>query len=278
MLNRANGRPRLFDAEGDYAAFERVLAPACERIAMRLLAYCIMPNHWHLVVWPRQDEDLSRFMNWLTLTHTQRWHTCRQTVGTGHLSQGRFKSFVVQTDQHLLTVCRDVERTALRAHLVERAEQWRWSSLWRRTSGDIPQQALVSEWPVARPAEWVEWVNADDSGEDLTRLRQSVVRSQPFGGAEWLTRMVERFGLVSTIRNEGQPRKVVMENGSLYLSAYGIILPRMKHWGLTDRRFHGRSQTECQRGSSGLFTCKARTVARALEPVFRKAGHDRRLP
>lgn len=66
--------------------------------------------------------------------------------------------------------------------------------------------------------------------------------------------------------------------GSLYLSAYGIILPRMKHWGLTDRRFHGRSQTECQHGSSGLFTCKARTVARATEPVFRKAGHDRRLP
>jgi len=66
-------------------------------------------------------------------------------------------------------------------------------------------------------------------------------------------------------------------NGSLYFSACGTILPRMKNWGLIDRRFHGRSQTECQRGSSGPLTCKARTVARAAEPAFRKAGHDRRL-
>lgn len=75
-----------------------------------------------------------------------------------------------------------------------------------------------------------------------------------------------------------QEQRPQFGTGSLYLSAYGIILPRMKHWGLIDRRFHGRSQTECQRGSSGLFTCKARTVARAVEPAFRKAGHDRRLP
>jgi putative transposase len=119
VLNRANGRMALFDDDGDYAAFERVLAQACERVSMRLLAYCVMPNHWHLVVWPQRDGDLSRFMNWLTLTHTQRWHTHRQTVGTGHLYQGRFKSFVVQTDEHLLTGCRYVEGNALRAGLVE---------------------------------------------------------------------------------------------------------------------------------------------------------------
>jgi putative transposase len=90
VLNRANGRQRLFDDDGDYDAFERVLAPACERVSMRLLAYCVMPNHWHLVVWPQHDGDLSRFMSWVTLTHTQRWHAYRQTVGTGHLYQGRF--------------------------------------------------------------------------------------------------------------------------------------------------------------------------------------------
>src|SRR3989442_8959181 len=126
VLNRANGRLRLFDDEEDYAAFERVLTQACERVPMRLLAYCVMPNHWHLVLWPRGEGDLSRFMSWLTLTHTQRWHAFHQSVGTGHLYQGRFKSFVVQADDHLLTVCRYVERNALRAKLVERAEDWRW--------------------------------------------------------------------------------------------------------------------------------------------------------
>lgn len=214
VLNRANGRQRLFDDDGDYVAFERVLAQACERVSMRLLAYCVMPNHWHLVVWPRQDGDLSRFMSWLTLTHTQRWHTHRQTVGTGHLYQGRFKSFVVQTDEHLLTVCRYVERNALRAGLVERAEAWRWSSLWRTTYGDAQQQSLVSDGPVARPIDWVDWVNADEGGEELRHLRQSVVRSQPFGELEWVTATIERFGLVSTIRHEGRPRKVLAENCS----------------------------------------------------------------
>jgi putative transposase len=214
VLNRANGRQRLFDDDGDYRAFERVMTQACERVSMRLLAYCVMPNHWHLVVWPRQDGNLSRFMNWLTLTHTQRWHTHRQTVGTGHLYQGRFKSFVVQTDEHLLMVCRYVERNALRAGLVERAEAWPWSSLWRKTYGDATQQSLVSEWPLARPTDWVSWVNADEGEGELRRLRQSVVRGQPFGELEWVTAMIERFGLVSTIRNEGRPRKALMGNCS----------------------------------------------------------------
>jgi putative transposase len=216
VLNRANGRQRLLEKDGDYAAFERVLGEAQQRIPMRILAYCVMPNHWHLVLWPYRDGELSRFMSWLTLTHTQRWHAYRQTVGTGHLYQGRFKSFVVQTDEHLLTVCRYVERNALRAGLVERAEQWRWSSLWRMIDGDAPPHALISDWPVARPADWVAQVNGEEGAEDLTRIRQSVVRSQPFGQTEWARAMVERFNLGSTMRNEGRPRKVkvLVENGS----------------------------------------------------------------
>ena len=98
--NRANARVTLFEDEGDYAAFERVVAQACTRVSMRLLAYCVMPNHWHLVVWPRHDGDLSRFMNWLTLTHTQRWHQHRHSVGEGHVYQGRFKSFPVETNAY----------------------------------------------------------------------------------------------------------------------------------------------------------------------------------
>jgi len=214
VLNRANGRQGLFDDDGDYAAFERVLSEAQQRIAMRLLAYCVMPNHWHLVLWPYRDGDLSRFMSWLTLTHTQRWHAYRQTVGTGHLYQGRFKSFVVQTGEHLFTVCRYVERNAVRAGLVERADAWRWSSLWRMSYGDAQQQALVSDWPLTRPADWVAWVNGNEAAADLTRIRQSVVRSQPFGQTEWVTAMIEKFNLGSTLRNEGRPRKVLVENGS----------------------------------------------------------------
>jgi putative transposase len=124
-LNRANARLTIFDDDGDFAAFEGILADAVTRYAMRLLAYCVMPNHFHLMLWPGGDGDLSRFMQWLTLTHIQRWHTHRHSTGSGHLYQGRFKSFHVQSDDHFLTVCRYVERNALRAKLVPQSEDWR---------------------------------------------------------------------------------------------------------------------------------------------------------
>src|SRR5262245_49854312 len=131
-LNRAAGRATLFEKPGDFAAFEETLRQAKERLPVRLLAYCVMPNHWHLVVWPQRDGDLSQYLRWVTVTHTQRWHAHHHTAGTGPLYQGRFKSFPVQQDEHLLSVCRYVERNPLRAKLAKRAENWRWSSLWQR--------------------------------------------------------------------------------------------------------------------------------------------------
>src|SRR3954454_23046547 len=144
-LNRGNVRLLIFEDDEDYAAFERTLGEAVTRYDMRLLAYCLMPNHFHLVVWPRLDGDLTRFMRWLTMTHTQRWHAHRHSAGSGHLYQGRFKSFPVQHDGHLLTVCRYVERNALRAGLVERAQLWRWGSLWRRAARRPPEHSKGSE-------------------------------------------------------------------------------------------------------------------------------------
>ncbi len=129
VMNRVSGKQDLFEDSGDYEAFERVLSEARERERMRVCAYALMPNHFHLVLWPRGDGDLSRFMQWLTMTHTQRWHAHRHNVGHGHLYQSRFKSFPIQTDEHFLKVCRYVERNALRARLVERAEDWVWGSL-----------------------------------------------------------------------------------------------------------------------------------------------------
>ncbi len=157
VLNRANGRLTIFETDDDYLAFEQILAEAQQRITMRLLAYCLMPNHWHLVLWPHGDGDLSRFVGWMTLTHTQRWHAFHQSAGSGHLYQGRFKSFPVQEDEHFLTVCRYVECNPVRAGLVPRAEAWPWGSLGRSQTrrrrnrllalplADPPPPALVPE-------------------------------------------------------------------------------------------------------------------------------------
>ena len=207
VLNRANAQMTIFESDADYGAFETVVAAAVERVSMRLLAYCVMPNHWHLVLHPRKDGDLSRFMTWLTLTHTQRWHAHRSTAGAGHLYQGRYKSFVTQSDEHMLSLCRYVERNALRAKLVSAAERWPWCSLWRRTFGNAESKALLSAWPVDRPRAWRRWVNKPQSEDELHAIRHCITRGRPFGAQPWVSRTAARLGLETTIRPRGRPKQ-----------------------------------------------------------------------
>jgi putative transposase len=205
VLNRATARSQIFYSPADYQAFERLLVDARDRFNMRILAFCIMPNHWHMVLWPRNDNELSKFTGWLTLTHTQRWHACRNTAGEGHLYQGRYKSFLVESDAHLLTVCRYVERNAQRANLVQRAEDWRWCSLWHQHNRTDEPSALLDSWPVSMPNNWIEQVNQPQTTEELNALRNCVKRGQPFGSASWLSRTVAHYDLQSTLRNRGRP-------------------------------------------------------------------------
>ena len=207
VLNRANARSTIFENEADYRAFEQVLEEAVERASTRLLAYCVMPNHWHLVVWPREDGELSSFIGWLTLTHTQRWHAHRESAGSGHLYQGRFKSFPVQGDEHFYTVCRYVERNALRANLVHRAEAWRWCSLHRWMQGSATEKALLSHWPLPREASWPEHVNAPQSEAEVMAIHQAIKRGSPLGDEAWTQRTAERLQLATTLTPRGRPRK-----------------------------------------------------------------------
>jgi len=197
----------IFRSDADFEAFERVLLEAIERSGTRLLSYCLMPNHWHLVVWPKDDGELSEFVGWLTLTHTQRWHAFRQSIGTGHVYQGRFKSFPIEEDDHLFTVARYVERNALRANLVRRAEQWRWGSLYRWLRGSAEDRGLLAAWPMPRPAHWIENVNTPRTEAELNALRRCVNRGSPFGSESWSDRTVRRLGLETTLRSRGRPKK-----------------------------------------------------------------------
>jgi len=206
VLNRANARMTIFDDEDDYEAFERIVHEAIERTGTDLLAWCVMPNHWHLVVQPHEDGELSRFVGWLTLTHTQRWHSHRHTVGSGHLYQGRFKSFPLQSDEHFLTVCRYVERNALRAGLVRRAEDWPWSSLSRWLQSPIAGRPFPASWPLRRSPDWVGHVNRSQTEAEMMAVRTSIQRGRPLGDENWTRQTVERLGMESTIRPKGRPK------------------------------------------------------------------------
>lgn len=207
VINRANARLQIFDTIEEYQQFEAVLMEAKERTGIQVFAYCIMPNHWHLILSPKNNGDLSKFMGWLTMTHTQRWHTSHNTTGTGHLYQGRYKSFPVQTDEYFLTVSRYVERNPLRAHLVSYAQDWKWGSLWRREYGTNEQKILLDDWPTEKPKDYLTWVNEPERDEDLIRLRTCVNRGQPFGSNSWIDHVTKQWGLQCTIRSEGRPCK-----------------------------------------------------------------------
>ncbi len=202
-------RAGLLLKEEDYAAFERILDEAFLRVPLRIPGYCVMPNHWHMVVWPRDglDHEVSDFLRWLTVTHAQRRHAHYHSSGSGHLYQGRYKSFPVESDEHLHMVLCYVERNPLRANLVERAQDWRWSSLGRCTQEDDKVRQLLARWPIPRPKTWTSRVNRAEGKMELEAFRRSVQRGQPYGNELWSERIVQTLGLKSTVRPRGQPRK-----------------------------------------------------------------------
>jgi putative transposase len=196
---------QLFDKDTDFGAFQRVMIEAHQRHPIRILSYCVLSNHWHFLVWPEQDGQVTDFFRWLAHTHAMRWRVSHRTVGYGPRYQGRFKSFPVQCDEHLLTVLRYIERNALAAGLVERAQLWCWGSLWARLYGDDAIKALLSPWPVECPVDWTDRVNAPLSATELERMRVSIARSRPYGADDWVDRKASELCLEHTLRPEGRP-------------------------------------------------------------------------
>ncbi len=164
------------------------------------------PNHWHFVLSSRVDGELSRFMHWLTTTHARRWQLAKDLDGQGAVYQGRFKAIPIETECYFLWVCRYVERNALRARLVERAENWRWGSLWRRHNAAAVDGPTLAAWPIVAPADWSTHVNKPQTRDELEAFRRAMGAGQPFGEDEWARMIVGVLGQ-SPRRPRGRPRK-----------------------------------------------------------------------
>jgi len=207
VLNRSVARMTIFEKPEDYDAFLRVVDETWAEVPLPIFAMVTMPNHWHFVVRPTSDDQVSEFFRRLTVMHTMRWHAHYHTGGTGHLYQGRFKSFPVQDDEHLLTVMRYVERNPVRANLIAKAEEWRWGSAWVRSqkTAEHPWLQVPSSPPI--PRQWRAWVNKPQSQSEVDALRNCIRRGCPFGSDPWSRSSVKRLGLESTLRPRGRPRK-----------------------------------------------------------------------
>ncbi|HET6247642.1 MAG TPA: transposase [Tepidisphaeraceae bacterium] len=207
VLNRAAGRRELFADAADYAAFIRVIAGTLESAPMRICSFCLMPNHWHLLLWPERDGDLARFMQKLTITHVRRWVEHRHRVGHGSVYQGRYKSFPTENDAHFTTVARYIERNAVRAGIARRAEQWRWSSLGQKATLETPLIPLAA-WPVRRRKDWTDWVNQPQTAAEEAALRHCLSHNRPFGSEQWTVKMESVLNL-GPFRKSGRPKKEV---------------------------------------------------------------------
>jgi putative transposase len=202
VINRGNARGTVFHKDDDFAAFLRLIGDAHERLAMRVLAYCLLNNHFHLVLWPHGDGDLSRWMQWLLTAHVRRYH--RHYHGSGHVWQGRFKAFPIQQDEHLLTVLRYVERNPVRANLVAHSREWLWSSAGMWVRKEWP--AWLEVGPVRYEGNWLRWVDRPQTAAEEESLRNCIARGTPYGGRLWQQLTARRLGLESSLRARGRPR------------------------------------------------------------------------
>jgi putative transposase len=206
VINRASARLTLFSDKKEYGLFESVLVEAQKKFEMRIISYICMPNHFHMILFPERDGDISKFMYWFTMTLTARWHAIHKTTGSGHIFQGRYKSFLIEPSQ-LLKVVRYIERNALRASLIKNAEGWKYSSLYRRLKGSKKQKSFLYAPKGFFPKDYLSFVQEPLTLNEMESIRNSVNRGTPFGSKSWQEKMVDKFKLQASVRKRGRPKK-----------------------------------------------------------------------
>ena len=211
-LNRGNNRARVFFHDADFQQFLHALVQTKERYPFRLYAYCLMDNHFHLVLEPAAGQTISRILQSLTVAHT--WHYHKRSATSGHVWQGRFKSPVVAADEHLLTVMRYVESNPLRAGLVNDLAFYPWSSYVVHGLGrplpvvdEVPLWASLGQTEEARQRYWHRWLHTPLTAKELAAVRRSVTSGRPYGPATWVEQTAVRLGLELAPRRRDRPCK-----------------------------------------------------------------------
>ena len=217
-LNRGNGGALIFHTETDYSTFLEFLVKAKKKFSVQLFGFCLLPDHFHLVIEPESAKVLSRFMQWLLTSHVRSHNKHYNT--RGHVWEGRFKSFPIQKDSHFLTILRYVLRNPIRAGLASYASEWQWSS------SQWPN--LIDPWPVGILVNLNKWADEPLSAHELERIRTCVNRQAPYGSPTWQAQTAAIGGLQSTLRPRGRPRKY-LENSH---ASPNTISSESKPWWL----------------------------------------------
>ncbi|MDD3775345.1 MAG: transposase [Sulfurovaceae bacterium] len=204
IINRGNMRMQVFNDTVDYEYFLELLEIASKREKVEIHAYCLMPNHFHLLLIPTEPNSLSRLMQWVMTSHVRYYHKKNKT--SGHIWQGRYKSFIVEKESYYLTLIRYIEANAKRAKLVRNAKDWDYGSLMER---EHRHRKLLSEPYMTLDEDWAEYVNTPMREGELHDIRNSVNRQAPLGSELWQKETAVKYGILSTLNQRGRPRKDV---------------------------------------------------------------------
>lgn len=202
VLNRGNDKKKIFHTNGDYAIFINLIERAKGLFPVKIYAYCLMPNHYHFVMSSDKAINISKFVHWLATSHAHRYHKYYGT--TGHIWEGRYKSFMVQQDSYLLMVLRYVEANPVRGGLVISAKDWEWSSLRQRIK--LSDKSIIDQCDISLPNNWADYINEPLNNYEIKKLRKSVIRQRPYGEKKWQLDVGNKFGLISTLRSQGRPK------------------------------------------------------------------------
>ena len=192
VTQRGNRRQKVFFDENDYALYKALLAEGCKAAGVEVWAYCLMPNHVHMIMVPRDRDGLRAA---LSEAHRRYSRTVNGRQGwTGYLWQGRFASFAMD-EAHLYACARYVEQNPVRARLVERARDWRWSSARAHLAGR--DDGLVRVKPLLDKVEdWRTFLGEKLTGEELETIRAGERSGRPRGSPQFVKQLERRLGRV----------------------------------------------------------------------------------
>ena len=203
IINRGNRREAVFHDNYDYEKFLKLLIESKEKYAIKIYAYCLMPNHFHLVIYTKYADSLSQGMHWIS-SSSVRYYNKRYNI-SGHLWQGRYKSFIVQEDSYLLVLLKYVEANPKRARIVKDCIDYKYSSANNRIKNN--ENLITDEIPILLPDDWYAYINSDEKITDIESIRNCINRQAPLGDKNWKYMVSKKYNLESTINPRGRPKK-----------------------------------------------------------------------
>ena len=183
VCNRSAAQIKIFHSAADYVRFETCLKEMLEKFPLRLFAFCIMPNHWHLLIEGDSGQEVTQGLHWLGTTHAIRLRKDTGSIGRGAVYQNRFRAYPIQRNGAFYRVAHYIERNPVDASLCPQPEKWLWSS----ASPEKATNLTLADWPISKPSNWAKTIQNPLDEVVLGQIHSHEILQRPYGDPEWVS-------------------------------------------------------------------------------------------